>query len=475
MFRSTLAVLLLLAILLPTRATARQTVGTVSISTPVLVSSDMADISHAEPHLAVNPLDPDHMIAAVAVFPDSAGHRVDLVTSRDGGLSWERQILPQIADTESLDPWIAFGPDGNPKLTVLVHDHARMSPTGNAPVGILVLRSRDGGDNWTDPTIVSYGMGGSYDQQKATMDHTEGRYGGRLYVAANKWGPRTEPGNLTTQSLGVLASDNGISFRGPDEIGANNVHKSSVQPVVLSDGALVLLYTEWGSIDEFHRTDLIWAVHSTDGGATYSAPYLVSAWASLGFTDATTALTGPLRDRVIASWLEDVELTPVRSPVGESFELGAARRLTVAHSDVLGTRWSNPVTVTTSEVGTQLVHHRIAAAGDGSVAIAWTEATETEDRRCHRWYVAISPDGGDTFTEPTRIGDPACHSMPGDAVMFTMGHEIEPILPRFGRGGDYFGFVGLPDGGYQLMWATPQNDVLQLWSARIELESGGTP
>lgn len=463
------AALLLLAIPAPVCPQEGQ-LPSVEVGRRIQVSGDMPLAHHVEPHLAIDPTDPNHLLAAVGVVPDSQPHRVDALVSFDGGGSWHRKVLPGLADTESIDPWAAFGADGLPVITALIHDHDKMSPSGSAPVGIAVFRSRDEGRSWEGPAVASYGLGGSYDQPKIGADHSTGPYRGRLYVAAFHWGPRTRPGNLRTSSLGVLSSHNGRTFRGPDEVNANNVHKSSVQPVVLPDGTLVLLYREWGLIsDDYERTDLLWAIHSRDGGETYSPPFLVSAWTSPGFVDAVAASAGPARDRIYAVWLEDVEPVPARASAAEPRR--DERVLRIAYSDERGMEWSKPSDVAVTEAGVQLVIFRVAVDGQGNVAVAWVESREAGEGQCHETLLSISSDGGETFTTPTPLADPACHALPGDASMYSMGHSISPILPRFGRGGDYFGLVGIPDGGFRALWSAAEDGVIRLWFAPIRISA----
>jgi hypothetical protein len=458
-----------LVLALPLSLQAQQdTLPAVDVGPRVLVSADMPHTHHAEPHLAVDPTDPNHLLGVVAVLPDSGRHHVDAFVSFDGGETWHRQILPGIGDTETLDPWAAFSADGLPVVTVLMDDHDKANPSGWSPAGIAVFRSRDGGRSWLGPSIVPYGLGASYDQQKVGADHSQGPYRGRLYIAAFHWGPRTRPGNLPTSSLGVLSTHNARTFRGPDEINANNVHKTSVQPVVLSDGTLVLLYREWGLVsDNYERTDLLWAVHSTDGGATYSPPFLVSAWTSPGFADAAVIAAGATSDRVVAAWLEDTGPVPARASAAEARR--DARALRIAHSDVRGMEWSAPVDVAFAEAEVRLTSFRVAADGRGRVAMVWVETTEQGEGQCHEMRVRVSADGGETFSPASPLAEPACHELPGDGVMFTMGHETSPVLPRFGRGGDYFGLVGLPGGGFRVLWSAVEEGVLRLWFASIRV------
>ena len=71
-----------------------------------------------EPHLAVDPKDASHLVAAAIVIKKSDLSVADCAAfvSFDGGSSWKRHDFSLV---ECADPWVAVGEDGTVLLTVL--------------------------------------------------------------------------------------------------------------------------------------------------------------------------------------------------------------------------------------------------------------------------------------------------------------------------------------------------------------------
>lgn len=76
--------------------------------------------SEVEPHIAVDPTDPDTMISAWIQdrHPSGGGGRSNVVgVSKDGGRSWKQVVVPGISGctggryARATDPWLDFGPD----------------------------------------------------------------------------------------------------------------------------------------------------------------------------------------------------------------------------------------------------------------------------------------------------------------------------------------------------------------------------
>ena len=157
-----------------------------------------------EPHIAVDPTDPEHLAAiviSVSAFEYTAADTSKLVlyTSRDGGISWREQV-PFERAFFSGDGVVGFGPDGTLFAVGLTDNGSIMSVRTNAedtmtlsntsavtslqgndkpwltvdlatgtlfvsytgPTSyqytedaILLAKSTDGGQNWTKPVIVS--------------------------------------------------------------------------------------------------------------------------------------------------------------------------------------------------------------------------------------------------------------------------------------------------------------------------------
>jgi hypothetical protein len=51
--------------------------------------------------------------------------------------------------------------------------------------------------------------------------------------------------------------------------------------------------------------------------------------------------------------------------------------------------------------------------------------------------------------------------------MYAMAREFRPINPRFSKGGEYLGLVGLPEGGFYAVWVQPVNGILHLKGSKV--------
>ena len=118
--------------------------------------------SETEPYIAVNPVNPDNMIAGWHQdrWSDGGGQSLGAAYSFDGGATWTQVIIPftrcsggapgSAGDFErASDPWISFGPDGRAHYMALVFND---SVTAN---GMASAFSDDGGVTWSEPVIIT--------------------------------------------------------------------------------------------------------------------------------------------------------------------------------------------------------------------------------------------------------------------------------------------------------------------------------
>ena len=118
--------------------------------------------SEVEPHIAVNPTDPDNMIVGWHQdrWSTGGGQSLGVAVTHDGGNNWTQVIVPftrcaggegtDAGDFErASDPWISFSPDGRAHYMSLSF---KDSVSENA---MAVASSDDGGLTWTEPTIIT--------------------------------------------------------------------------------------------------------------------------------------------------------------------------------------------------------------------------------------------------------------------------------------------------------------------------------
>jgi hypothetical protein len=115
-----------------------------------------------EPHLVVNPLDPDHLIMGTIDY--NMGSTMSVYVSFDAGATWDgpRQILRFRDDIAGAgDPVLAFDKDGNAYICMIsigVREFVIGSIASEVAVlNMAVTKSTDGGLTWTDTILASEG------------------------------------------------------------------------------------------------------------------------------------------------------------------------------------------------------------------------------------------------------------------------------------------------------------------------------
>ena len=117
--------------------------------------------AEVEPWVAINPTDPSNIIGAWQQDRWSNGGANGLVTgvSKNGGRTWTR-TAPHFTRCSggnranggnyqrASDPWVDFSPDGT------AHQISLSFNDSNTLNAILVSRSTDGGDTWSEPITL---------------------------------------------------------------------------------------------------------------------------------------------------------------------------------------------------------------------------------------------------------------------------------------------------------------------------------
>ena len=208
--------------------------------------------SETEPYLAVNPTNPDNLIAGWHQDRWSSGGAQGTLAaySLDGGASWTPVNIPfsrcagaapgSTGDfARASDPWISFGPDGAAYYMALVFN------TSNAENGMAVAKSVDGGVTWSEPVIIK--------QTHAKGARARAAFHDKNSLTADPFDPNlvyatwTIFRNNTTTIVVARSTDGGLTWGPARPIGhfevvgppASARFRQGVQIVVLPDGTLV--------------------------------------------------------------------------------------------------------------------------------------------------------------------------------------------------------------------------------------------
>ncbi|HYL05958.1 MAG TPA: sialidase family protein [Thermoanaerobaculia bacterium] len=318
--------------------------------------------TEAEPYLAVDPGDPNRLLAFYQEdrFPSIGGARaLTYALSTDGGRHWQEGLLPSFtvvsggAFDRASDPWVAFGTGHQVYCSGLAFDDA------DALGGILVSASKDGGATWADPVQVHAQSSSAIDDKDAIAVDTNPHspYFGRVYV-----GWDISPNDPAQSQTLVMAhsTDGGATFSSPATIfdqGGN----IGIIPLVGPGGivhAIWLHYTAGllaGSIE---------SSSSTDGGDTWSPPVKVADVFAAPVPGSRTAdglpsaALDPATGNVFVAW-QDERFTPGTDQI----------LLTVSADGTSG--WTSPRRISDGPANVPNFTPAVAVNGAGQVAVAY--------------------------------------------------------------------------------------------------------
>jgi hypothetical protein len=406
------------------------------------VSKADPEAQYVEPWLAVNPTDPDNLIA-VAMDIGARGLRSAVWASRDAGRTWTRAAHGDGSDSSFADgdPMVAFGPDGTAYFTTLAD-------------GFSVWRSRDGGFHWGEPTHVP---GGSYDRQWVAVDASGGSFHGRIYTAGKV---RIEVFGSVAQSVMAMSrsEDGGESYPSPrlllPDPGSEVLH-AVTDLRVTNDGVVVAPFLTFfwrgpgDGPNDGRLTGRFSVVRSEDGGRSFSGPYEVAPMHSFGHAEpelsnkalgggriALDRSSGRLAGRIYLTWVEAV---------------GRALHIVVANSADGGRTWGAPVRANAGGLESANGNPAIAVNHNGTVLVTWNDRRDDPGERCFRVYGAVSRNGGAGFEPDFPIG--GGRACPQD---------------RFVNGGDTQGLAALPDGRFVAAWIREVDGDLRVWASTLQ-------
>src|SRR5262249_8180484 len=193
------------------------------------VAREAAPRRFSEPHLAVQPGNPAHLLASAFIIPASAttdqihaGKRCVTFASRDGGATWSRHEFPF---PDCGDPQVAILPDGQAVFLALAEVPGLSPKRSN---WLFAFHSSDGGFTWDDtPTVI----GRPHDHPAVAIDIASTTRKGWIYVTTHHE-PRDGNGRVASRLFVARSRDGGKSFDAPVTVRPNNLHTFGEMPVV---------------------------------------------------------------------------------------------------------------------------------------------------------------------------------------------------------------------------------------------------
>jgi len=356
--------------------------------------------AEVEPHLAVDPLNPNHVVAAWQQDRISDGGARGLVTavSIDGGTTWSsRQPSPfsQCAGgtfARASDPWLAVS--GSVVVQVgIAFSGGALTPGARSTV--LASRSIDGGTSWGPALTLADDDGSLYfnDKESVTIDATD-----PLYVYA-VW-DRIDQDDMGPTRL-ARSTDGGVSWSPAATIYDPGPGRQTIGNVAVTtpDGIVLVFFTELGpAASNPQQTEGHLAViRSADKGLTWSAPTIIADLLPVATRPPSRPELTVRTGEILGSFAADPVVGTLYAAWQDArFTGGARNAIVLASSADGGTTWSGPVRVS-AEPSVPAFTPTLAVLPSGLVGVMYYDFRQagTSTYQPTDLWLAVSRNGTD--------------------------------------------------------------------------------
>ncbi len=357
--------------------------------------------AEVEPHVAVDPTNPAHLVASFQQdrWNDGGANGLTNVVSFDGGLDWSAATTqPAFTVCEgassgsagdfnrATDPWIAFSADG--KIVYSIADAFNADgPAFGGASSIIVSRSLDGGYTWQAPVTARLDASTTVlnDKESVTADPVEPATAYAVWDQLVSPSTHANPGAFAHEpayrgpAMFSKTTDGGVTWSAGaaifdpgenDQTIGNQIIVPTAGPAkgTLIDG--FDLITNKGGFGNPSSTYAVAVIRSTDGGAHWSPPTIVAPQqvASVSIAGQPVRSSDELPEfaagpdgTLYAVW-QDARF----SPTGQS-------KIALSRSTDGGITWSAPVRVDQSPGDTPAFLPQIHVAADGTVGLMYDD------------------------------------------------------------------------------------------------------
>jgi hypothetical protein len=253
-----------------------------------------------EPAIAVDPMDPNHIVTA-SLNERWPKQTIQVATSFDGGSTWTIGDLPRTPHTTKWDPWLAFDVKRGTVVLAFEKDDDFTNPTVCFQ-DQLVTTSSDGGLTWGGPIVAvptrgdwCNAPGAVFEEGKITIDNDPASpYFGRSWITADYIACKTfvlcrtpiaethsDDGGVTWTSSTLISGSNGQYCTAPPGQPLCDSDSPPALVTLAPDGSMYVAFLNAQSLAAQERGELrypgafdhqILVVKSTDGGETWSPP-----------------------------------------------------------------------------------------------------------------------------------------------------------------------------------------------------------
>jgi BNR repeat-like domain len=421
------------------RALTRSPLQVVSVSSP-FADCDISGLAaggtnflnaEVEPWVDANPTDANNLIAVWQQDRWSNGGARGLLTAvtHDGGASWGT-TFPHFSTcaggTEanggnyerSSDPWVTFAPNGDAYQISL-----SVNFVNDPATAILVSKSTDGGDTWSEPVTLVRDPSGEApflfnDKESITADRTDPNY---VYAIWDRVRFPSDRPNFNAQhafsfrgdAIFSRTTDGGATWEPARAIFAPRKLQSTIghQIVVRPTGELVDLFTLFQGSGNNQPGSSLAMMRSTDKGATWSDPQVIHKIRFDGAFDPDTGL--PIRAE---GFVPEVAVDPNNGNLYATWQdirFSGVDQIAFSMSTDGGDTWSEPIKVSQTPPSADPGNEQawvpaVHAAADGTIAVTYYDFrfnTSDPGVPTDHWMVQCDPSATTTCAEADDWGD----------------------------------------------------------------------
>lgn len=387
--------------------------------------------SEVEPWVEVNPTDPENVIAVWQQDRWSNGGARGLLTAvtHDGGVTWDT-TFPHFSTcaggTEAnggnyeraSDPWVTFSPNG------VAHQISLSVNLFNDPAtAILVSKSTDGGDTWSEPTTLVRDPSGEApflfnDKESITADPNDSNF---VYAIWDRLRFPSDRANFNAQhafsfrgdAVFARTTDGGATWEPAETIFSPLKNQATIghQIVVRPTGELIDLFTLFQGSGANRPGSNLAMMRSTDKGATWSAPEVIHKIQFIGAFDPDTGR--PIRAE---GFVPEVAVDPNNGNLYATWQdirFAGVDQIAFSMSTDGGDTWSDPIKVSQTPASDNDANEQawvpaVHVAADGTIAVTYYDFrfnTADPGVATDHWMVHCHPSAATTCAQADDWGD----------------------------------------------------------------------
>ena len=381
-----------------------------------------------EPAVRISRKDPNRVVAAWRDFrygiDPVANRRVGYSYSTDGGSTWS---VPQLLDSTLLgsdyfknsDPVIAVDTAGNFYISVITIG----SNTGN--LALALYKSTDGGMTFPFAYIAAAVADEDKEWINADMSPASPYYN-MLYITWTRF-------SSTVRIEFTKSTNGGVNWTNAVHVSDQGHSGQGSNSCTSTDGQINVVWAG-GTF----TTTRIYYDKSTDGGNTFGVDTAIA--------EGPDPLGLPNNVNTFPSIDCDLSNSPYHGYLYCVFSdnRNGDADVFLIRSTNNGQSWSLPVRVNNDSLGNGKIQYWpwVAVNDSGNVAVLFMDTRNTSSNDMIEAYIAVSTDGGQTFTNEQLSSQPSPTAIPGSNVRFGdyicvdyLGNRIVPVWTDERAGG----------------------------------------